>query len=169
MSLGDNARVSRTPSAIEIRGLSKDYGEGHGAFDLELDVEHGEILGFLGPNGSGKSTTMRMLVGLIRPTSGHASVLGSVLEVAELSGFEPLTSWVRWNPQHLAASGRNHWEDAWFGAFWPRRALRWVGVRGWFRVVLDADWTRPRGRRRTASGRQLSWGASHGAKATLAA
>lgn len=77
MSLGDNACVSRTASAIEIRGLSKDYGEGRGAFDLELDVEHGEILGFLGPNGSGKSTTMRMLVGLIRPTNGHASVLGS--------------------------------------------------------------------------------------------
>ncbi|HEV8452594.1 MAG TPA: ABC transporter ATP-binding protein [Gaiellales bacterium] len=65
-----------TEGVIEIRGLSKDYGEGRGVFDLDLRVEPGEILGFLGPNGSGKSTTMRMLVGLIRPTAGRARVLG---------------------------------------------------------------------------------------------
>ncbi len=68
---------TRVSSAIQIRGLSKDFGEGRGVFDLELDVEPGEILGFLGPNGAGKSTTMRMLLGLIRPTGGRAYVLGS--------------------------------------------------------------------------------------------
>ena len=67
---------TRTSSVIEIRGLSKDFGQGRGVFDLELDVEPGEILGFLGPNGAGKSTTMRMLLGLIRPTGGRAYVLG---------------------------------------------------------------------------------------------
>src|SRR6476660_10124723 len=84
--------MARISSVIEIRSLSKDYGEGRGVFELELNVEPGEILGFLGPNGSGKSTTMRMLVGLIRPTSGHASVLGSdiasgSLEIRRRTGY----------------------------------------------------------------------------------
>ncbi|HEX3331890.1 MAG TPA: ABC transporter ATP-binding protein [Gaiellales bacterium] len=84
----------KTPvsSVIEIRGLCKDFGEGRGVFDLELDVEPGEILGFLGPNGAGKSTTMRMLLGLIRPTGGRASVLGSdiasgSLEIRRRTGY----------------------------------------------------------------------------------
>ncbi len=62
--------------AIATNGLSKDYGEGCGLFDLELTVKRGEILGFIGPNGSGKSTTMRLLLDLIAPSAGEASVLG---------------------------------------------------------------------------------------------
>ena len=62
--------------AITTRGLTKDYGRGHGLFDLDLAVRRGEILGFLGPNGAGKSTTMRLLLDLIRPTSGAATLLG---------------------------------------------------------------------------------------------
>jgi ABC-2 type transport system ATP-binding protein len=62
--------------AIRTAGLSKDYGAGHGLFDLDLEVEQGEVLGFLGPNGAGKSTTMRLLLDLIAPTTGTASVLG---------------------------------------------------------------------------------------------
>jgi ABC-2 type transport system ATP-binding protein len=81
-----------TASVIEIRGLSKDYGEGRGVFGLDLSVEPGEILGFLGPNGAGKSTTMRMLVGLIQPTGGEASVLGydigpGSLEIRRRTGY----------------------------------------------------------------------------------
>jgi ABC-2 type transport system ATP-binding protein len=75
---------TRTEGVIEIRGLSKDYGEGRGVFDLDLSVEPGEILGFLGPNGAGKSTTMRMLVGLIQPTGGTARVLGCDIESGSL-------------------------------------------------------------------------------------
>jgi energy-coupling factor transporter ATP-binding protein EcfA2 len=45
-------------------------------FNLDLEVERGEVFGFLGPNGDGKSTTMRLLLDLIRPTSGSASLLG---------------------------------------------------------------------------------------------
>ena len=63
-------------AAIQITGLTKDYGEGRGLFDLDLDVQRGEILGFLGPNGAGKSTTMRLLLDLIKPTSGSAMLLG---------------------------------------------------------------------------------------------
>jgi ABC-2 type transport system ATP-binding protein len=63
-------------SAIVCRGLTKDYGQGHGLFDLDLDISHGEIFGFIGPNGAGKTTTIRLLMDLIRPTQGSAEVLG---------------------------------------------------------------------------------------------
>jgi hypothetical protein len=62
--------------AIGTTGLTKDYGQGHGLFGLHLEVRRREILGFLGPNGAGKSTTMRLLLDLIKPTSGSASLLG---------------------------------------------------------------------------------------------
>jgi ABC-2 type transport system ATP-binding protein len=62
--------------AIAIDGLTKDYGA-HRALDgLNLQVERGEIFGFLGPNGAGKTTTIRLLLDLIRPTSGGARILG---------------------------------------------------------------------------------------------
>jgi ABC-2 type transport system ATP-binding protein len=63
-------------AAIATHALTKDFGGGHGVFGLDLEVARGEIFGFLGPNGAGKSTTMRMLLDLIRPTSGSATVLG---------------------------------------------------------------------------------------------
>jgi ABC-2 type transport system ATP-binding protein len=63
-------------AAISTAGLSKDYGGGHGLFDLELEVRQGEVFGFLGPNGAGKSTALRLLLGLIEPTAGSAQVLG---------------------------------------------------------------------------------------------
>ncbi len=62
---------------VETRGLTKRYGSRITAVaDLGLTVRRGEVYGFLGPNGSGKTTTLRMLLGLIRPTSGTARVLG---------------------------------------------------------------------------------------------
>jgi ABC-2 type transport system ATP-binding protein len=63
--------VTDADAAIRTDGLSKDFGAGHGLFDLSLEVRRGEILGFLGPNGAGKSTTMRLLLDLIRPTAAH--------------------------------------------------------------------------------------------------
>jgi ABC-2 type transport system ATP-binding protein len=65
-----------TAPAIEVSGLSKDYGSGRGLFDLDLEIHPGEVFGFLGPNGAGKSTTMRLLLNLIAPTSGSAKLLG---------------------------------------------------------------------------------------------
>ncbi|HEU5306467.1 MAG TPA: ABC transporter ATP-binding protein [Acidimicrobiia bacterium] len=81
-------------AAIRTEGLTKDFGGGHGVFALDLEVERGEIFGFLGPNGAGKSTTMRMLLDLIRPTSGSATVLGldthrDSLELRHRVGFLP--------------------------------------------------------------------------------
>jgi ABC-2 type transport system ATP-binding protein len=61
---------------IEVRGLTKRYGDVLAVDDLSFDVEPGKVTGFLGPNGAGKSTTMRMVLGLDRPTSGQALVNG---------------------------------------------------------------------------------------------
>lgn len=61
---------------IDVQGLTKDYGQGRGIFDLTFQVERGEVFGFLGPNGAGKTTTIRHLMGFIRPTAGRAAILG---------------------------------------------------------------------------------------------
>ena len=61
---------------IQVRGLTKRYGDVLAVDDLSFDVEPGKVTGFLGPNGAGKSTTMRMMLGLDRPTSGSALVNG---------------------------------------------------------------------------------------------
>jgi ABC-2 type transport system ATP-binding protein len=66
---------------IELEGLTKDYGNGRGVFDLDLDVDEGEVFGFLGPNGAGKTTTIRLLLAMVRPTRGSARILGR--EVAD--------------------------------------------------------------------------------------
>ena len=62
--------------AIRIERLTKSYGEHRGIIEVDLEVEPGEIFGFLGPNGAGKTTTMRVLLDLIRPTSGRTAVFG---------------------------------------------------------------------------------------------
>ncbi|MFJ6653361.1 ATP-binding cassette domain-containing protein [Microbacterium sp. NPDC091313] len=61
---------------IRVRGLVKHYGRTVALDGLDLEVAAGEVHGFLGPNGAGKSTTLRILLGLVRATSGEASVLG---------------------------------------------------------------------------------------------
>ena len=61
---------------IETERLTKAYGAHRGVIDLDLEVGQGEVFGFLGPNGAGKTTTMRVLLDLIRPTSGVARVFG---------------------------------------------------------------------------------------------
>ena len=65
-----------TPAAIDVRGLSRRFGEFVAVDNLSFEVKPGEIFGFLGANGAGKSTTIRMLCGLLRPTSGTALVGG---------------------------------------------------------------------------------------------
>jgi ABC-2 type transport system ATP-binding protein len=62
--------------AVEAQGLTKDYGNERGIFDLDLTVEEGEVFGFLGPNGAGKTTTIRLLMGLIHATRGSARIFG---------------------------------------------------------------------------------------------
>ncbi len=62
---------------IEIENLVKYYGTARGIDGVSLTAERGEILGFIGPNGAGKSTTIRTALGLLRPTSGSARILGT--------------------------------------------------------------------------------------------
>lgn len=62
--------------AIEASELTKDYGNGRGCRAVTIQVKEGEAFGFLGPNGAGKSTFVKMLVGLIRPSSGTAALFG---------------------------------------------------------------------------------------------
>lgn len=78
--------------AIETRGLRKVFGSHVAVRDLSLAVPRGEIFGFLGPNGAGKSTSIKMLLGLVHPTSGDAFVLGapsSDPDVRRRIGFLP--------------------------------------------------------------------------------
>ena len=81
-------------AAIATIGLSKDYGRGRGLFDLNLEVEEGEVLGYLGPNGAGKTTTIRLLMGLIHPTAGSATIFGfdcqrQAVEIKRHVGYVP--------------------------------------------------------------------------------
>lgn len=62
--------------SVEVRNLVKNFGDFRAVDDVSFEVRRGEIFGFLGPNGAGKSTTIRMLCGLLSPTSGQATVGG---------------------------------------------------------------------------------------------
>lgn len=79
---------------IEIDKLTKYYGKSKGIVDVSFNVEEKEIFGFIGPNGAGKSTTIRLLLGLIYPTSGHAKIFGKDCiefgpEIREEIGYLP--------------------------------------------------------------------------------
>src|SRR6185436_5636796 len=81
-------------TVIEVSGLTKYYGTKRGVIDLSFEVREGEIFGFLGPNGAGKTTTIRLLMGLLFPKSGRASVGGldcwrDSVRVKRLVGYLP--------------------------------------------------------------------------------
>lgn len=80
--------------AISTMSLTKYYGQRPGIEHLDLEVCSGEVFGFIGPNGAGKTTTIRLLLDLLRPTAGRASVLGMdvhrhSVEVRRLVGYLP--------------------------------------------------------------------------------
>ena len=109
-STTDRTPVERPPlgsPAVSVRGLTKRFGKVTAVDDLSLEVHPGVVTGFLGPNGAGKSTTLRMILGLVAPSEGSATVLGmpyrslpeptrTVGAVLETQSFNPLRS------------GRNH-------------------------------------------------------------
>ena len=99
--------TARRGLPIEVKRLSKNFGSFTAVDDLSFTVQPGRITGFLGPNGAGKTTTLRMLLGLVSPTSGTATIggqryadladpLGTVGAALEATGFHP------------GRSGRNH-------------------------------------------------------------
>ena len=67
--------LTRT-AAVELRGVTKSFGDVDAVRGIDLTLEQGEIVAFLGPNGAGKTTTIDMVLGLSRPTTGTATVLG---------------------------------------------------------------------------------------------
>lgn len=102
---------------IEIKNLTKSYGNGRGITDINLDIYKGDIFGFLGPNGAGKTTAMKIMTGLIRPECGDVKILGysiteeyekamaevgCLIEIAEsypyLSAFDNLKQLARYYP-----------------------------------------------------------------------
>src|SRR5947199_4468355 len=70
-------RVAMADLAIQTEQLTKTYGRRRGLAGLDLAVNTGEVYGYLGPNGAGKTTTIRILLDLIRPSSGRVEVLGA--------------------------------------------------------------------------------------------
>jgi ABC-2 type transport system ATP-binding protein len=86
---------------VRTEGLVKDYGTVRALAGLDLEVQRGEIFGFLGPNGSGKSTTIRVLLDLLRPTAGRAEVFG----VAPAEGGPGQRARIGYLPGELAMSG----------------------------------------------------------------
>ncbi|HEV3505854.1 MAG TPA: ATP-binding cassette domain-containing protein [Actinomycetes bacterium] len=87
-------------AAIKVKGLTKRFGEVLAVDQLEFEIDQGTVAGFLGPNGAGKTTTLRMLLGLVAPTAGTATIAGrayrdlpdparTVGAVLEASGFHP--------------------------------------------------------------------------------
>src|ERR1700733_1977966 len=68
--------MSASEFVIDVRGVTKKFGDRTVVNDIAMQVRHGEIYGFLGPNGSGKTTFLRMLCGLLKPDGGEGSCLG---------------------------------------------------------------------------------------------
>jgi ABC-2 type transport system ATP-binding protein len=66
-------------ATLEVRSLTKWYGSAKGVEDVTFAIEAGEIFGYLGPNGSGKTTTIRCIMGLLKPTSGQTRILGQTV------------------------------------------------------------------------------------------
>jgi ABC-2 type transport system ATP-binding protein len=82
------------PSVLRIRGLVKRYGDVQAVAGIDLDVPTGQLVGLLGPNGAGKSTTLRILMGMLPPTSGTVEVAGidvvrDPLAVKRIAGYVP--------------------------------------------------------------------------------
>jgi len=92
---------------IEVQALSKHYGATKAVDDLTFSVRPGTVTGFLGPNGSGKSTTMRMILGLDRPTSGSTSVNGRAYGQIRRPLFE-VGALLDAKAMHGGRSGYNH-------------------------------------------------------------
>ncbi len=84
--------ASGAPPPVEVRGLVKRYGELEAVAGVDLTVHAGDVYGYLGPNGAGKTTCLRMMLGLIRPTSGTVRLFGrdpqeTVQALDDVAGF----------------------------------------------------------------------------------
>jgi ABC-2 type transport system ATP-binding protein len=99
-----SATADATP--VATRGLTKRFRRQIAVDRIDLEVPGGAVYGFLGPNGSGKTTTIRMLLGLISPTAGEISLLGSPMPAAARSALRRIGSLVEGPAFHPYLSGR---------------------------------------------------------------
>ncbi len=95
-------------SAISIRNLTKKFGDFTAVNELNLEIAAGEVFGFLGPNGAGKSTTLRMLLTLIKPTSGHINIFGKDLATHRSDVLKQMGSIIEKPDFHLYLSALNN-------------------------------------------------------------
>jgi ABC-type multidrug transport system ATPase subunit len=91
---------------VRTRGLTKRYGEVRAVDAVDLEVAEGDVYGFLGANGSGKSTTLRMLLGLVLPTSGDAEVFGQPMPAARRTVLPRIGALVEGPGSYPHLSGR---------------------------------------------------------------
>src|SRR3954467_8711537 len=82
-----SATMLTVPAALAVRDLRKRYGATEALKGIDLTVGEGELVGLLGPNGAGKSTLVKIVCGLVRPTSGSATVHGDLGYLAALFRF----------------------------------------------------------------------------------
>lgn len=92
---------------VQSASLTKRYGDVLAVDDLSFNIEAGTITGFLGPNGAGKSTTLRMLLGLAKPTRGHATIFGKPYDELETPALR-VGAVLEATDFHPGRSGRDH-------------------------------------------------------------
>ncbi|HZS77249.1 MAG TPA: ABC transporter ATP-binding protein [Ktedonobacteraceae bacterium] len=95
-------------TVVNIRNLTKQYGQRLAVNNLSLEVQRGEIMGFLGPNGAGKTTTIRMMLGLIAATSGSVEILGKDIVTHRAQILPRVGALVETPALYLYMSGRDN-------------------------------------------------------------
>ncbi|TNH28704.1 ABC transporter ATP-binding protein [Micromonospora orduensis] len=123
--------------AVFAEDLTKFYGQRRGIEGLDLEVRVGEVMGFLGPNGAGKTTTIRLLLDFLRPTRGHASVLG----LDPRRDKAALHRQIGYLPGELAFPGRDRADDLLRFFANARGGVAWSQVTG-LAERLDLDLSR---------------------------
>ncbi len=147
-----SGRPAGPPAAIETIGLSKRYGDAPALWPLDLRIGSGERISLIGHNGSGKTTLMRMLVGMLEPTEGTATIsghpIGSIEARAAVSYladqpvfYDDLTVW-----EHLEYIARLHGTDD-----WEQQAVDLVDMVGLMDRVDDLPTTFSRGLKQKAA------------------
>ncbi|MGE5209907.1 MAG: ABC transporter ATP-binding protein [Acidobacteriota bacterium] len=145
-------RPAGPPPAIETVGLAKRYGDAPALWPLDLRIETGERVSLIGHNGSGKTTLMRMLVGMLEPTEGTATIAGHPIGSLEARAavsyladqpvfYDDLTVW-----EHLEYIARLHGTDG-----WEQQAVDLVDMVGLMDRVDDLPMTFSRGLKQKAA------------------
>lgn len=123
---GPQPRPAPDAGVVQLRQVSKDYGEGVGVRDVNLAVTPGTILGVVGPSGAGKTTVVRMITGAVEPTEGEVRVLGEDprrfrRRTRERIGYMPQLFTLY---PDLTADENVDFVASMFGMLWPRRRRR---------------------------------------------